>query len=78
MDGEGAGRLDRAMLSVVVPIYDERETLPELERRLAPAVEGLGFDDCEFLLVSDGSTRRLRGDHPSDRRPRPRAIAASS
>lgn len=47
--------LDRAMLSVVVPVYDEEEALPELEKRLAGAVEGLGFDRLEFLLVSDGS-----------------------
>ncbi|MFO0960761.1 MAG: glycosyltransferase family 2 protein [Isosphaeraceae bacterium] len=49
---------DRSMLSVVVPIYNEEQALPELERRLAPAVEGLGFLACEFLLVSDGSTDR--------------------
>ncbi|RUL85595.1 glycosyltransferase family 2 protein [Tautonia sociabilis] len=47
--------LDRSLLSVVVPIYNEEATLPELERRLPSAVEGLGFDDCEFLLISDGS-----------------------
>ena len=47
--------LDRTLLSVVVPIFDEREALPELERRLAEAVEPLGFVGQEFILVSDGS-----------------------
>lgn len=48
--------VDRSLLSIVVPIYNEEQILPELERRLAPAVEGLGFLGLEFLLVSDGST----------------------
>src|SRR5690606_13420958 len=55
MEQGGATDLDLAMLSVVAPVFDEEETLPELERRLAPAVEGLGFDRLEFLVVSDGS-----------------------
>ena len=50
--------LDRSLLSVVVPVYDEEETLPELERRLAKAVEPLGFERQEFILVSDGSRDR--------------------
>lgn len=54
----GGGGLDRSMLSVVVPVYDEQEALPELERRLAGAVEGLGFARLEFLVISDGSRDR--------------------
>lgn len=44
------------MLSIVVPVYNEESVLPELERRLAPAVADLGFQRLEFLVVSDGST----------------------
>jgi glycosyltransferase involved in cell wall biosynthesis len=50
--------LDRSLLSVIVPIYNEQETLPELEHRLTEAVSGLGFDALEFVLVSDGSVDR--------------------
>ncbi len=53
-----ATELDRSLLSVVVPIYNEQDTLPELERRLPPALAGLGFHGLEFLLVSDGSVDR--------------------
>src|ERR1700682_4988624 len=50
--------LHRSPLSVIVPIYNEEDTLPELERRLPAAVAGLGFRALEFLLVSDGSVDR--------------------
>jgi polyisoprenyl-phosphate glycosyltransferase len=50
-----ATELDRSLLSVIVPIYNEQDTLPELERRLTEALSGLGFDALEFLLISDGS-----------------------
>ncbi|WP_231749361.1 glycosyltransferase family 2 protein [Tautonia plasticadhaerens] len=50
--------MDRSLLSVVVPILDEEQTLPELGRRLESAVVGLGFVGYEFILVSDGSTDR--------------------
>jgi polyisoprenyl-phosphate glycosyltransferase len=53
-----ARELDRSLLSVVVPIYNEQDTLPELERRLVEALSGLGFDALEFVLVSDGSVDR--------------------
>lgn len=48
--------LDTSRLTVIVPVYNEERSLPELERRLAAAVEPLGFEDSEFLIVSDGST----------------------
>jgi dolichol-phosphate mannosyltransferase len=51
-----ASPLDRSLLSVVVPIYNERDSLPQLVHRLREAVDGLGFDDHELILVSDGST----------------------
>jgi dolichol-phosphate mannosyltransferase len=41
------------LLSVVVPIYNEVETIPELHRRLVNALEG---DDFELVLVDDRST----------------------
>jgi polyisoprenyl-phosphate glycosyltransferase len=53
-----ARELDRSLLSVIVPIYNEQDTLPELERRLVEALSGLGFDALEFVLVSDGSVDR--------------------
>src|SRR2546426_1770098 len=41
-------------LSVLVPVYNEQETLPELERRLGRMLDGLGLD-CEVIAVNDGS-----------------------
>jgi polyisoprenyl-phosphate glycosyltransferase len=43
------------MLSVVVPVYDEQENLPELYRRLS-AVAGEFLGDVEFVFINDGST----------------------
>jgi len=43
--------------SVVVPIHDEEETLPELHRRLAAVLDGLE-EDWELVLVDDGSRDR--------------------
>lgn len=43
--------------SVVVPIYDEEETLSELHRRLAAVLDGLE-EDWELVLVDDGSRDR--------------------
>ncbi len=42
------------MLSVVSPIYNERESVDELVRRLTLALSGLG--EYEIVLVDDGST----------------------
>ncbi len=44
-------------LSVVVPLYNEQENVPELYRRLTAAIEGLGID-YELVLVDDGSRDR--------------------
>ena len=47
--------------SFVIPVLNERETLPELARRLEPIL--LALDGaCEVVLVDDGST-----DGPLDR-----------
>ena len=53
--------LDRSLLTIIVPIYNEEENLPELETRLRSASESMGFRDYEFLLVSDGSMDRSEG-----------------
>lgn len=42
------------MISVVVPIYNEQENLPELRRRLAAALQACG-PDWEVVFVNDGS-----------------------
>lgn len=41
------------MLSVVIPVYNEEQTLPELYRRLTGVLEPLG--EHELVLVDDGS-----------------------
>jgi polyisoprenyl-phosphate glycosyltransferase len=40
------------MISIVIPIYNEQENLPELCRRVAAAMEG---EEWEAILVDDGS-----------------------
>ncbi len=42
-------------MSLVVPIHNERENLPELVERLQAVMDRLAFEDFECLLVSDGS-----------------------
>jgi polyisoprenyl-phosphate glycosyltransferase len=42
------------MISVVVPIFNEQENLPELRRRMTAALDQTG-DDWELVLVNDGS-----------------------
>jgi glycosyltransferase involved in cell wall biosynthesis len=52
-----APRAARQSLSVVVPVYNEAETLPEFHRRLAAVLEGLAARmDVEIVYVNDGST----------------------
>lgn len=41
--------------SIVAPVYNERESLPELYRRVCEVMEGNG-EPWELLLVDDGST----------------------
>ncbi|MFA4886186.1 MAG: glycosyltransferase family 2 protein [Desulfotomaculaceae bacterium] len=43
------------MISIVIPIYNEEQTLPFLYDRLIGAVPLLG-DKCEIILVDDGSS----------------------
>jgi dolichol-phosphate mannosyltransferase len=42
------------MVSVVVPIFNEQENLPELRRRMTEALNCLN-EDWELILVNDGS-----------------------
>ena len=44
-----------SLLSIVVPVHDEQESLEELVRRITGAVESLEDVDTEILLVDDGS-----------------------
>jgi polyisoprenyl-phosphate glycosyltransferase len=48
----------REFLSIIVPIFNEEENLPELRRRLSSTVEELQFAQNEVLLISDGSVDR--------------------
>ncbi|GIV58658.1 MAG: glycosyl transferase family 2 [Rhodothermaceae bacterium] len=57
-------------LSIIVPVYDEEESLPELARRLRAVCEQAGYR-FEVWLVDDGSTdgswaviERLHADDP--------------
>jgi polyisoprenyl-phosphate glycosyltransferase len=59
---------DNALISVVAPVYNEVETLPEFHRRVASALAGERY---ELVLVNDGSTdgsaellERLAADDP--------------
>jgi dolichol-phosphate mannosyltransferase len=45
------------MISVVVPIYNEEENLPELRRRLTAALDATGHP-WEVILINDGSRDR--------------------
>jgi glycosyltransferase involved in cell wall biosynthesis len=49
---QGAG--PQAEISVVVPLYDEKESIPELARRTLAAMRALGRP-FELILVDDGS-----------------------
>jgi dolichol-phosphate mannosyltransferase len=45
------------MISVVVPIFNEEENLPELRDRMTKALESIG-DSWELICVNDGSRDR--------------------
>jgi polyisoprenyl-phosphate glycosyltransferase len=48
------GGEDKTLISVVVPLYNEQENLPELYRRLTSALEKEG-ERFELVFVNDGS-----------------------
>jgi dolichol-phosphate mannosyltransferase len=60
-----------AVISVVVPIFNEQENLPELRRRVVAALEQTG-EAWELVLVNDGSRDRspeiIRQFHAEDPR----------
>src|SRR5947207_12317384 len=60
------------MISVVVPIYNEEENLPELRRRMTSALDSINGETWELILVDDGSRDRsleiLRQMHGADPR----------
>lgn len=66
------------MISVVIPVYNEERTIPELHRRLTQAAAGWS-DEYEVIVVDDGSQDRswelLRELHGRD--PRWKVLALS-
>lgn len=60
--------------SIVAPIYDEFENLPELVRRVTEVMDATG-EEWELILVddgsTDGSTERIRELAKADKRIRP-------
>ncbi|BAZ06739.1 glycosyltransferase family 2 protein [Calothrix sp. NIES-3974] len=59
--------------SIVIPIYNEQENIPEMYRRLSLVMEDLDAE-CELILVDDGSRDRslslIREIHRQDSRVR--------
>ncbi|MBN1371901.1 MAG: glycosyltransferase family 2 protein [Anaerolineaceae bacterium] len=60
--------------SIIAPIFNEFESLPELRRRVSEVMDGLG-EPWELLLIddgsTDGSTERIRELAAQDERIRP-------
>ena len=55
----GVSAAARPLVSVVVPVFDEAGTLPELVRRLSDVARTLEVRyTFEFVLVDDGSSDR--------------------
>ena len=50
-------RIPPELLSIIIPLYNEQEVVPELRRRMTAVIDGL---DCrsELILVNDGSSDR--------------------
>lgn len=61
----------RALISIVVPVFNEEENLPRFYEEMTKSVEGADFD-IDIIFVNDGSKDRsmevLRGLHASDSR----------
>ena len=58
-------------ISVVVPLYDEEDSLQELADRLMPVLNEVAGTSFEILFVDDGSTdssweciRKIHTEHP--------------
>jgi len=65
--------MNRPVISVVAPVFNEEETLPEFYRRVRAVMDGLG-EPWELVLVDDGSSddsfRITRELHEQDPRVR--------
>ncbi len=46
---------DNFFLSIVIPVYNEQETLPELYKRITTALHGSAIQKYEIIFVNDGS-----------------------
>jgi glycosyltransferase involved in cell wall biosynthesis len=64
------GRLESCVISVVIPVYNEQEVLPEFHKRLSAVFEKLNHE-LEMVYVNDGSNdgtleiiNRLRANDP--------------
>jgi len=57
-------------LSIIVPMYNEEESLPALHREITAAIAAMDCDSYELILVDDGSTDKsveiARGLHQND------------
>lgn len=49
-------KTEKALFTVVVPLYNEEENLKELHRRLSVVLDGLPAYNFEILFVDDGSS----------------------
>ena len=68
----------KPVFSIIAPIFNERESMPELLRRVSAVMDGLG-EPWELILVddgsSDGSTDEIRRLAAQDQRVRPGIFA---
>lgn len=46
---------ERSSLSILIPVYNEQESLAEVRRRVRAFIEAAGFTRAEVLLIDDGS-----------------------
>src|SRR5262245_50713052 len=74
----GTAKVERVLLSVVVPVYKEEENVPEFLRRIVPILEQL-TQDFEIVFAMDPSpdrTEQVILDHHA-RDPRVKLLAFS-
>ncbi len=48
-------RFDVKSLSLVIPVFNERDNIPRIDKALKPVLAALGLE-CEIIFVDDGST----------------------